>query len=222
MSRDLGDGGSIDIYVTDPNAVLVSQLADASNTSEVVPGTWRFTSSRQPIIKDEATVSPTPTAIVPDTSSYNGSIRAKDGIEFSSDPTILGYPVQFQVNDLISEAQNYIDDPARKMLGADILVKEAILADIDVICQIALLSGYSFTTVKTNVENVISQFISTMTIGQSLQLSDIIRIVTEVAGVDKVTIPFQKFNRTTETSTLDTVVAEANEVFRSGTITATQ
>jgi uncharacterized phage protein gp47/JayE len=222
MTRDQGDGGSVDIYVTDPVPIVISELADSSNVA-LVGTDYIFTPAKQPMVKDLDTVSPNTGATQHwDTSVYAGSERANDGVNYGvTDPT--GTVIQYQNNSLVRTVQNYIDDPARKMLGADILVKEAVFTTVDVIFQISVLGGYNFNTVKSSVEAAVTSFISDYSIGESMELSDIIKTITEVAGVNNVTIPFTKFDKTANPSTQQNIItANANEVLKPGTIMATQ
>jgi uncharacterized phage protein gp47/JayE len=223
MVRDLGDGGAIDIYVTDPVPVTVSVLADGSNTEVSTGGTWNFTPARQPIINDIDAVVPAAdvVGIFKDTSVYAGSTRARDYIKFDTDPTLLGFPVQYAVNNLITDVRDYMNAPERKLLGADILIKEAVITLVDVTCQIVILGNFSFSTVQSNVENAVTQAIAALTIGQSLELSDIIVVIASVPGVDRVTIPFQKFNIASETGSVNVITAVANEVLRPGNVIVT-
>jgi uncharacterized phage protein gp47/JayE len=224
MTRDLGDGGSIDIYVTDPAPIAITQLADASNTVDLLNGTWDFTPDRQPIIADIEAVVPGANVIgvFKDVTVFAGSTKARDRIRFDVDPITLGSPIEFQVNGLVSQVQDFIDHPSRKLLGADILVKEAVSVFVDISCQIAVFSTFSFSVVKTNVENAIVQKISSLVIGQSLELSDMIVVIASVQGVDRVTIPFQKFNKASGTGSINIISAAANEVLRSGNVVVTQ
>jgi uncharacterized phage protein gp47/JayE len=215
MTRDLGDGGSIDIYVTDPIPTIINETAIPAQVDGAGP--YYFIPSRQPIINDVNTVSPPPTAIVQDTSVYGGSIKGKDKIQYSSDPT--GLIIQYQTNGLIEQVDEFIKDASRMVLGADILIKEAETVLVDVIGTLVVLSGYSGSLVKTNVENAINQHISILTIGESLDQSDIIKIVAEIAGVDRIKLPLQKFDVSSGSSVLDIIEPLANQVLRSGTIT---
>jgi len=219
MTRDLGDGGSVDIYVTDPIPAAIAELATNSNTVPSGPN-FIFSPSRQPIVP--GIIASPILSYDKDESVFAGSIRAKDTITFSIDPT--GSTVDYQVNNLISKVQTYTDDPARKILGADVLIKEAITVLIDVIFKIQTLSGFSPSVVKTNVESALTKFVSSLGIGQSLEESDVIRVVTTVPGVDRVNLPFSKFDAASGPSILDPVTgilaAQANEVLRPNVIQA--
>lgn len=220
MVRDIGDGGAIDIYIANPIPVSVTETTSSTNVSSNT-----FYPSRQPIIDDVSTIvvsgfAPSSVTINKDISVYAGSIRARDNIVFDISIPIGTVTITYQVNDLVSREQVFIDDPTRKILGADLLIKEAILTPIDVIVRIATLSNYNSATIKTNVETVITQYLSTFNIGQSLEQSDIIRIITNVNGVDRVDLPLIKFDKEDNSGVQNIITAEANEALRPGVIEA--
>jgi uncharacterized phage protein gp47/JayE len=119
----------------------------------------------------------------------------------------------------VSEQQTFIDDPTRKMLGADILVKEAVTTLVDVIFKIVLTNGFT-NNVKNVAQTAVTQYIAGLNIGQALEQSDVIRIITEVDGVDRVDLPLIKFDRATETGQLNIVTAAANEILAPGIVEA--
>ena len=222
MTRDLGDGGSIDIYVANAIPVSVTETTTITNSVGAV-----FTPTRQPIIDDASVVivtgfspDPTYTYVTKDSTVYAGSIRAKDTITFDISIPIGTATITYQVNDLVSREQTYIDDTSRKILGADILLKEAINTLVDIIIRIVVLSGYNGSTVKANVENAVTQHISAFNIGQSLEQSDVIKIITEVEGVDRVDLPLIKFDKSVNAGIVNVITAAANEILKPGAIQA--
>ena len=216
MVRDLSDGGSVDIYITDPVPIQVNELATIAGGNLDVTGTI-FTPSRQPIINNITTVSPAPSAIIKDGTVYAGSLRAKDQITFSTSQD--GVTISYFVNDNVRVVQEYLDDPDRKILGSDVLVKEVQVVLVNVIFKITVLSGFSKSVVATNVQNEVTQFISTLGVGQSLEQSDVLRIATNVAGVDRVDLPMTQFDRGgTTPQQLKVIEAAANEVLRVNTV----
>jgi len=75
MLRDQGDGGSVDIYVTDPIPFIVSEQMDSNNTVLVPGPTYRFTPSRQPMTNDLTTL-----IFPPALSVSNQSINKDQGV----------------------------------------------------------------------------------------------------------------------------------------------
>jgi hypothetical protein len=223
MTRDRGDGGSVDGYVA--NALPV-QVTDTLTTSNVTGST--FTPSRQPIIDDTSSISvtgfspdPDNTVITKDTSIYSGSISAKDTITFDVPPPTDGSAtVTYLTNDLVSRQQIFMDDPERKILGSDFMVREAISTAVDVICKIVVLPGFSGSVVKTDVESAVTKFISALNIAQKLEQSDVISVMTTVDGVDRIDLPLTKFDKQVNAGTLNTIVAGANEILVPGEIVA--
>jgi len=218
MTRDLGDGGSVDIYVTD---AIPTQITEAVTTSGTV-----FTPTRQPLVNDVNTIqttgfTPTTITITPDSSQYAGSTRSQSTITFDV-AFAPGNTITYQVNDLVSQVQAYLNDTNRKILGADVMVKEALTIEVDIIFGLATLPGFSPSVVKTNVEAAITQNVSMLGIAHGLELSDIIRIATNVDGVDRVNLPPIKFNRTSLSSPtwVNVIEAAANEVLRPGQVQA--
>ena len=214
MTRDRGDGGAIDIYVTDPQPITVNELVTSSNLT--TDGVFYYIQpARQPVINDITAVSPQPDHIDKDLSEGNGgSVNAQDKFAYLSSP-VIGSGYSFQANSLISTVQEYIDDASRKILGADVLVRESYVVDVDVVAQLVVLSGYVPSAVQTVAQAAIESFISTLNIGEDLEQSDVIRVVAEVAGVGRINIPMTRFNKTTEAvDEVNVIVAAANEVLR--------
>lgn len=218
MVRDEGDGGSLDVYVTDPITLSISELATAANYQPSGPK-FEFTPSRQPVIDDTSTIQPTDVdSINKDVGVFAGSVKSKDTIIFDSDHT--GEIITYQVNDLIREVDDFVQDETRKIVGSDILVKEAIEVLVDVIITIQVLPEFSSSrdSVRDDTENAITQFISSLRIGDNLEQSDIIAVVTDVDGVDRVNLPPTKFEKSVNTGQVNIIEALANQVLRPGTI----
>ena len=218
MFRDEGGGGAIDIYVTDLFAILVTETV-AADRVEVNGSLYFYRPQRQPIINSVATITP-PAGLavigtVKDQGAYRGSILAKDQIILDNDPTggIIGY----QINRLISDVQGYVDDPTRKILGSDVLIKEATIVLIDLTAQIHILSGFAGASVIVNVQDNVVKFINAMEIGASLEQSDVLNVMLDTPGVDRVNLPLIKFDRVS--GTVQNIIGiSAFEVIRPGTI----
>ncbi len=214
MVRDLGDGGSVDIYITDAIPVQVSETAIAG-VNLTGTGPFIFTPSRQPVI--DTTVSPAADAINKDTGVFAGSIKALDTIEFPTD--VNGQTITYFVNDNVSKTQEFFDDDTRNILGSDILIKEAFLVLANVEFTITVFSGFSKSVVQGNVQNVVTQFISNLGIGDNIEQSDIIKTVADIAGVDRIDLPMDRFDRSTSpVLPLSVIPAGNNEVLRVGSV----
>jgi hypothetical protein len=220
MTRDMGDGGSVDIYITDPVPVQVNETAllgtNLVDLSGIGSGPWIFTPGRQPIINNIALVSPAPSTLNKDTSVFAGSIQAKDTITYSTN--VSGSTITYFVNDNVNQTQNYLEDDTRKILGSDTLVKEATIVSVNIAFNITVLSGYSKSVVQSNVANTITQFISSLGVGVSLEQSDVIEVAANVTGLDRIDLPMIRFDRGTTPAQLNIIEAAANEVLRIGSL----
>lgn len=219
MARDLGDGGSVDAYITDTIPVQISETSllgvNTVDLSGVGAGPWVFTGSRQPLINNVDLISPPADFITKDSTVFAGSVRAKDTIEFVADPT--GSTITYFVNDNVNRTQVFLDDPERKILGSDVLVKEAITVLVNIVFRLVVSSGFSKSVVQANVQNAVTQLISTLGIGVGLEQSDVLRVITNVTGVDRVDLPMTRFDRGVA-GQLNVIPANANEVLRVGSV----
>lgn len=219
MFRDLTDGGAVDIYVTDPLPISISETILAAQV-EVVGQTFVVIPSRQPVINDVTTINPAAGFVIginKDTGAFGGSQKANDQIVLDTDPTglVLGY----QSNKLVSDLQAFVELPENSIFGSDVLIRAASVALVDVIFSIRVLSGFTPSVVTQQVETEVTQAIANLNIGQSLEQSDIVEIAVGVPGVDRVNLPPTKFDRSTGT-VQNVITAAANEVLRPNTVIA--
>ena len=135
----------------------------------------------------------------------------------------LGTTVTYMANSLVNTVQNYVGEDEHKIVGSDVLIKEATIGYVQLYCRIVVVTGASTSTVKNNAINAVTQLISSLGIGQPLDQSDIIGTITEVANVDRVIMPLTRFDKNVVGSPAatpqDVITAEGNEVLRVGTIT---
>ena len=222
MLRDEGDGGSVDIYVADPipkivdgEIVLLSQI-DPTDPNAFYP-------TQQPVINDRATATSsglTTDEIIKDSTNFAGSLKARDKIRFTS-ALIGGEAVTYQYNSLVSTVAQFLNDDSRKILGSDVLTREVIVTYVDIRMTIVIKTGYTASTVKGEVETGVTSYISSLNIDQDLEQSDVIGIIVGVTGVERLNLPFLKFDRETGTGVLNVIEAGGNEVLRLRTLIVT-
>jgi len=222
MVRDQGDGGSVDIYVTDPIPYIVSEQMTADNTVFIGGTTYRFTPGRQPIINDIAAVifplslTVTAASITKDVGPFAGSSQAVDFVFFDATPAPFGEFIQYQTNNLVLQIQTYMNDDARKILGSDVLVKEAVISLVNITMTVKLLPGFanSRSIVRDRIEAAVAQFVASLNIGVNLEQSDIVNLVVDVPGVDRVNLPIDIFDKSPNLGQQNVIAAVANEVLR--------
>ncbi|KKM79095.1 hypothetical protein LCGC14_1353370, partial [marine sediment metagenome] len=226
------DIGAVDIYIRG----RISSQAPSEIYTVSVSAPYEFVVSKQPIDLLAADsfsligsvtgtlIEGTHYTIVQDTGKFAGSIRGSDkfvfiGLSAGEEVTII-----YSYNSLIESLQLYMEDDSRKVLGADILVKGAIPRQINVICTIRTLPGYTTAGVTTEVITTVTAFLNGYTIGEEVQQSDVLAAIANTAGVDDVTVPLETFEESSSTGDLSqdvtgNLIIPANSYAVAGTIT---
>jgi uncharacterized phage protein gp47/JayE len=124
--------------------------------------------------------------------------------------------VNFEYNKLIVDATQAIESV--RPITADVLVKAAVKVAIDVDAYIIVTSEYQDKeeTVKQDVSDNISSKLNSEELGGTIDASDIVDSIYNVAGVDRVRIT--RFNRANVSGTKESITVEGNEYIAPGTI----
>ena len=124
--------------------------------------------------------------------------------------------INYEYNKLITDATSAIE--IKRPITADVLIKGATKIELDVTAVIIVTSAYlgQEATVKQNVADNISSTLSATALGTTLDSSDIINNIYNVAGVDRVRIT--RFNKTNVSGTKLSIVAQKSEYLAPGTI----
>lgn len=125
--------------------------------------------------------------------------------------------INYEYNQLIVDATNAIED--NRPITADVLAKAATEVELDVQVKIVISSDFldQEATVKQDVADNITASLTASQLGTTLDASDIINNVYDVAGVDRVRII--KFNKTGVSGTKLSITAQKNEYLSSGSVT---
>ena len=199
-------GLSYDYLNTHPVDVVSSVVGTTTGSSYVLGNDVRFD-------KD--------TSIV-----YGGSVKAFDKLTWlSANRPWAGQQLSVALtrNKLISDAQDYFDSDDIRFVTADILVKEAKRIGIILAAQATAFSGYDRTTLATNIQTSLSDGLSQYTLGQTVRQSDIVALIGNVAGIDKVGIPLTELRESTETggTVTDPILIGTSEYARLDSATIT-
>jgi uncharacterized phage protein gp47/JayE len=73
-----------------------------------------------------------------------------------------------------------------RMATSDLVVHKALALPLRIYMAVILLPGYTEVSVRPSIENTISAMLTDIGIGQILQISDLLRVVSNVSGVDAV------------------------------------
>jgi len=166
-------GDSIDVYVISRNEFQTTETFTSGN-SVLIP-------SHKPVIS----VITQGVTFVQDTSSdYSKSAKSLD--RFEVDPSNGPFTITYIYNKNIEDLQNWIDDPDKKPLTLDVLIKEAKRKFIKIDIYLHKKSSYNSGDVRTNVLNNLKSFINTNKLNQIIYLSDIVGVIEMSEGVDYV------------------------------------
>lgn len=108
-------------------------------------------------------------------------------------------------NDKMSAIQSKIN--SLKEINVDAVVKAPTTVSVGVTLSITVKDGYSFSTIKTNCENNITNYFSNLHIGEDVLLADIANIVYNTEGVKN-----YKFTNFNDKSVSDTQLAVLSTV----------
>jgi len=124
--------------------------------------------------------------------------------------------VNFEYNKLIVDSTEAIE--SARPITADVLVKAAVKVEIDVTAYVIVTSDYQDKeeTVKQDVSDNISSKLNSEELGTTIDASDIVDSIYNVAGVDRVRIT--RFNRANVIGTKESITVEGNQYIAPGTI----
>ena len=140
-----------------------------------------------------------------DTSSlWKWSDRSNDTVTL---PDLETATFTITYNATISEVRRILDLEENKILGLDVMVREAWPVDFSVICSLTYLPGYSTTLVQQDVKTTLANYIGSLPLGSKVAVSDLINVIEDVSGVDTVSLLQLKVGGTI----VDTVQTTARE-----------
>lgn len=132
-------------------------------------------------------------------SDYQGTTKAKDQIiwqETGNMPDIgSSYTINYSANYLITTLQKMIDLPENRLVGSDVLVRQATAVYVSMALSVATYSGTNPTSGTNQIKNVIQQYVNTLGLGDVLEQSDIVfQLREQLAFIDNITLPFMVFD----------------------------
>jgi len=214
MIRDEGTGGDIDIYILDRK--------DTQVTNEVYTTSQEFQILTKQPVKEIAFVSSGTYIFEKDGTDfetiYAGSIYGSDRLHFTTLST-APYIVSYVYDGMIEEVQNLLNQDENKILGHNVLIKQAIQKDVDISFTISVLTGYTKASVIDDITDTLSEYVNGLKLGKNLQQSDVIAVVEAVEGVDRIVLPLTVFDESGSTDSNDVIEATAREFIRLKTLT---
>lgn len=199
LQIDAGPSGSA-VSVTGESHVLVGQYPEYLNNLGVNYFTVRVFSA------DGLTEYNGPGSVSPDFTITDGSqteavsiTRVETG-QISSGATVLvsyehdeNFTVTYTTNLIVPLTQNAID--ASKHATADVLVKEAVPAPIDLSATVILQRGRDPVTVDVALRTNLENFFASVRLDDPVRQSDLISVIEQTTGVSYVVVPLTKMVR---------------------------
>lgn len=126
--------------------------------------------------------------------------------------------ITFNHNNLINTISNTIEDV--RPITADVLIKEAKEKSIDSIIKVVLLPEYQSQeqTVLQDATDAIISFLTSSSLGITIDASDITKTLYSVQGIDRVTIISFSYG---DSGNVLSITADRNEYLTAGTIVIT-
>lgn len=103
------------------------------------------------------------------------------------------FTVSYTGNDLVRVVQDAIE--VTRHVTADVLVKEYLKTDVDLVITVVPLRGVNRLNLISNIRTAISRHFNSLELGSGVFQADIIKVIEEVTGVDHTVVPFLRMTR---------------------------
>jgi uncharacterized phage protein gp47/JayE len=127
--------------------------------------------------------------LVRDTTTFKGSRRARDGVEFTAAAaTSVGTGTEFSINYVFNKLPMTLNElmDRHKQIASDVLVHAATLRFFNVNLIVMYQPGFNKAAVDEAIATALGDFLQKMQFGAILQMSDFLDIVHDVPGVDNI------------------------------------
>ena len=162
------------VTVTDGTHLVVS------STSGMTPGITLVQGSASTTV---TTITDATHVVVANTAGFVPGTGFFTGFKPDNNSNIT---ITYAYDSLIETLQDLINEPQNNIVGSDVLIKEAIVALINVTASIIILPGFNAATVVTNVQSNLSTYLDALGLGPNIDLSDIVVVIEGTPGVDEV------------------------------------
>jgi hypothetical protein len=176
--------GAVDIYIRDYQILTVrvplnlGSLSGKTVLVREVPGLKEYMYIRDIVYNNQSLITSRD-----NTALWKWSTRANDMVTF---PDADNITVDITYNSTVAEIQKILDKEENKILGLDVMVREAWPLDFSISCSLTYLPGYSPTIVQQNVKKTLYNYVKSLPLGSKVSRSDVINVIEDVNGVDAV------------------------------------
>ncbi len=223
MKRDMY-GGTIDVYILGENEQSFSR-----NYTFRQGDTFTYIDGSQPVMSISSIVGltsgqtftvDTDYTFSQDTTwqSYGFSYRAWDRVVWTgvNDPWANSQiTVSGTYDKMVRDTQAFLDDPIRRIVATDLLVKKMIRTPVTVQISVGAHAGFNKTQVQTDIENALIEGLTNYGAGDDVEQADLVQIIYDSSeAVDIVTLPFTALYETSGASGSDDIGIAKNEYAR--------
>lgn len=104
------------------------------------------------------------------------------------------FTVQYTLNQIPQAVQEAVDE--MRHITADVLVKEAVDAPVDLSCTVVLNRGEVPSQIDAQIRTDLESFVSALRLGDALRRSDVLSVIEQVRGVSYIVLEsFQMFRQ---------------------------
>lgn len=192
-------GGAVDVYILGQVLTPISEVVLYTTT-----GSQEFILQHQPaksVTSITGVVSSAPYTfiqgtdynfVLDPTTLFNGSTLLTNKVVFNIGGTnpdnATNITINYVYDSLIESLQLGYDADDNHIITADILVKEATQATVDIVADVTLFPGNSAATSISAIQTALSTAINALGLGDSIDRSDVISIIESVSSVDQVNV----------------------------------
>lgn len=210
--------GRTDIYAKGTVEEVVTEVYTGYNSSLFSDG---IRLNKQPAYRLDSVSSGVASMREDTTTALAGSVRAQGTVRFSTPPTFpvtISYARNRNVEDIQAvfneddTAPANQQDPTTDLIATQtpLLVKEAPDLPVDYAASITVVPGYIKANVIAAVQVAIASYSATLSIGQTIYLSDVNEIVEGVEGVLRLNGTPTKFAPSTQSGVQNSITPNAN------------
>ena len=191
ITRAGTNGNAVDVYLTGAQTTTRQDNQEFIGVGQLIVLDHQPVSS---ITNVAGYILNTDYEFVKDTSGVSNSVRAQDAIRFLNTATSLPsigstVTVDYTQDILVENIQNVFSSDADNIVGGqDILIRSGLQVNILLNATLTVISGFSFSTVRSAIITAIVDFINSLGLGENVEKSDIQLIVRTITGVDNFVI----------------------------------
>lgn len=192
LTREEDDAGAVDVWVQSSTPMAKTYNTPYPGVETLIP------LDRQPLIEVISVISGATTfvegtdyEVVFDSGSYSRSSYGMDGIRFIAGgavPTNIGDSVviNYQYNSIIDVISSFFTQPRYYSMGMNKLYRWAYPYYLEISVDLKVASGNP-ETIRTLTNNVISDYINTLKLGEAVEEYDLDRETAKITGIDNLT-----------------------------------